>query len=155
RLPGRMPNRVSPNHTPPNGAGYSRGTYVSRFITTPTKSWLAAGIKHCSERFLFASPYVGAFLGAVTELLPTTVSKTLLTRTDLRDFALGSSDIEALCEFSRRGSQVLSLAGLHAKVYVLDNSAALVTSANATHSGMTRNWECQRFRLVHAAARDN
>lgn len=36
----------------------------------------------------------------------------------------------------------MSLAGLHAKVYVLDNRLALVTSANATHSGMNRNWEC-------------
>lgn len=67
---------------------------------------------------------------------------TLLTRTDLRDFALGSSDIEALCDFARQGASVLSLAGLHATVYVFDNKAALVTSANATHSGMNRNWEC-------------
>ena len=115
---------------------------MDRFITTPTRAWLEARIRQCSARFLFASPYVGTFLGALAKLLPAAVSTTLLTRTDLRDFALGSSDIEALCDFARCGVQVLSLAGLHAKVYVLDDKAALVTSANATYSGMTRNWEC-------------
>jgi hypothetical protein len=81
-------------------------------------------------------------LAALARRVPPGVSTTILTRTDLRDFALGSSDIAALCDFARQGAKVLSLAGLHAKVYVLDDKAALVTSANATHSGMTRNWEC-------------
>jgi hypothetical protein len=115
---------------------------VSRFITTPTRKWLEAKLRYCSTRFLIASPYVGAFLTWVAARLPSGVSSTLLTRTDLRDFALGASDIEALCDFAHQGATVLSLAGLHAKVYVLDNKAALVTSANATHSGMNRNWEC-------------
>ncbi len=113
-----------------------------RFVTTPTRNWLEAKIQDCSSRFLVASPYVGPFLTAFASRLATGVSTTLLTRTDLRGFALGSSDIEALCEFARQGANVLSLAGLHAKVYVLDNKAALVTSANATYGGMTRNWEC-------------
>jgi hypothetical protein len=137
-----MQNLVSTHPTLSNRDGNSRGIHVNRFITTPTAAWLDARIRRCSERFLFASPYVGTFLGAVTQMLPPAVSKTLLTRTDLRDFALGSSDIEALCNFARQGARVLSLAGLHSKVYVLDDKAALVTSANATFSGMTRNWEC-------------
>ena len=115
---------------------------MSRFITTPTGRWLEGKLAHCASRLLIASPYVGPFLASLAGRLRSGVSTTLLTRTDLRDFALGSSDIEALCDFARRGATVMGLAGLHAKVYVLDNKAALVTSANATYSGMSRNWEC-------------
>ena len=70
------------------------------------------------------------------------MTRVLVTRTDLRDFAKGASDIDAVCESARLGACVMSLPRLHAKVYIIDNRAALVTSANATHSGMRRNWEC-------------
>src|SRR5438874_1049002 len=36
----------------------------------------------------------------------------------------------------------MSLSSLHAKVYAVDGRRALVTSANATFSGMHRNREC-------------
>jgi len=84
---------------------------------------------------------VTGYLANLTAELSANIDCTLLTRTDLRDFALGASDIEAVCDVSRRGTTVLSLARLHAKAYVIDSSHALVTSANATHGGMRRNWE--------------
>jgi hypothetical protein len=85
---------------------------------------------------------VGQFLPILTARLHSGIRKTLLTRTDLRDFALGASDVDALCTLAHQGTKVLSLAGLHAKVYIVDDKQALVTSANATDSGMGRNWEC-------------
>jgi phosphatidylserine/phosphatidylglycerophosphate/cardiolipin synthase-like enzyme len=115
---------------------------VSRFVITPTGNWLEKSLAHCSFRFLIASPYVSSYLPAVVARLSPAVATTLLTRTDLRDFALGSSDIDALCDIARRGGKILGLAGLHAKAYVIDDKCALVTSANATHGGMKRNWEC-------------
>ncbi len=115
---------------------------MNRFVTTPTRAWLEESLRECSVRFLIASPYIGSFLSAAAARLSPKVATTLLTRTDLRDFGLGSSDIEAVCGIARQGGKILSLAGLHAKVYVIDNERALVTSANATRSGMTRNWEC-------------
>jgi hypothetical protein len=115
---------------------------MARFITTPTREWLAHGLRECSFRFLVASPYVGTYLPAAVAKLSAKVSTTLLTRTDLWDFAVGASDIEAVCMMARRGGKILSMAGLHAKVYVVDNRCALVTSANATKSGMECNWEC-------------
>jgi hypothetical protein len=70
------------------------------------------------------------------------IDRILLTRANLRDFATGASDIDVLCDVARAGTRVLSLARLHAKVYVVDDVAALVTSANATTNGMYHNWEC-------------
>ena len=37
---------------------------------------------------------------------------------------------------------IRSLNNLHAKIYIFDDSKALVTSANATNAGMWRNLEC-------------
>lgn len=115
---------------------------MSPFVTTPTRNWLEQSLQSCSSRFLVASPYIGSYLPNLAARLSHKVKTTLLTRTDLRDFALGASDIDALCTLARQGTKILSLAGLHAKVYVIDDKRALVTSANATMGGMERNWEC-------------
>ena len=70
------------------------------------------------------------------------ISITLLTRTLLVDFASKASDLKALRALAERAGGILSLSSLHAKVYLIDNKRALITSANATHSGMHRNREC-------------
>jgi len=69
------------------------------------------------------------------------VRSTLITRIDLRDFALGASDIDIVCRLARSGTSVFSLPRLHAKVYVVDDRVALITSANATDGGLRNNWE--------------
>jgi hypothetical protein len=112
------------------------------FVTTPTRVWLEQRLAECKERFLVACPYVGGYFANLAKGIPEDVRRVLVTRTDLRDFAKGASDIDAVCETARLGARVLSLPRLHAKVYVIDRCSALVTSANATHSGMRRNWEC-------------
>ena len=43
---------------------------------------------------------------------------------------------------AQRTGGILSLSSLHAKVYIVGTDRALVTSANATFSGMHRNREC-------------
>ena len=58
------------------------------------------------------------------------------------DFASKASDLKALRALAERAGGILSLSSLHAKVYLIDNKRALITSANATHSGMHRNREC-------------
>jgi phosphatidylserine/phosphatidylglycerophosphate/cardiolipin synthase-like enzyme len=112
------------------------------FVTTPTHDWLERHVRSCRERFLVACPYVGNYLTSLSRRLPENVTRVLVTRTDLRDFAKGASDIDAVCENARLGARVMSVSRLHAKVYVVDGHSALVTSANATHSGMHRNLEC-------------
>ena len=91
---------------------------------------------------LVGSPYVNDGVIKLTDMVPKEVSRTLVTRTDLRDFAVGSSNLDTLCTLAREGVIVRSLSNLHAKMYVFDDTSALVTSANATTSGMWRNLEC-------------
>lgn len=113
-----------------------------KIVTTPSNDWLLQRAKNCKSTMLVASPYVNDGILGLAQAVKDSVSKTLVTRTDLRDFAIGSSNLDTLCSLSRAGFTVRSLSDLHAKIYIFDGSAALVTSANATYSGMYRNREC-------------
>ena len=55
---------------------------------------------------------------------------------------MGSSNLGTLCTLANDGVAVFSLKALHAKMYIFDDTAALVTSANATNGGLRRNLEC-------------
>ncbi|GAG13783.1 unnamed protein product, partial [marine sediment metagenome] len=94
-----------------------------RLVTTPTYDWLRKASSQCSRRFVASSPYVGSLLTKLVGNLAPGVQKSLVTKTDLRDFALGASDVEALCELASNDTTILSLPRLHAKVYVFDERA--------------------------------
>ncbi|MCH8898693.1 MAG: hypothetical protein IIC33_10415, partial [Chloroflexi bacterium] len=111
-------------------------------VNTPSANWLIQKARSCKSRMLIASPYVNDGIFQLAEAAGDSVSKTLVTRTDLRDFAIGSSNLDSLCSLSKSGFVIRSLSDLHAKIYIFDDSAALVTSANATYSGMRHNREC-------------
>lgn len=115
---------------------------MTEFITTPTEEWLRTAGARCHARVLISSPYIGPWLLGFLRSVPIGTRKLLLTRADIRDFASGASDLESVCKVAENGAQVIVSHRLHAKVYVFDESLALVTSANATHSGMTTNLEC-------------
>ena len=67
----------------------------------------------------------------------------VITLWDVRAFLAGASEPQALGRLLERGADVRTMsAGLHAKVYIVDRSAAPVTSANLSAGGMTNNLEC-------------
>lgn len=111
-------------------------------VVSPTHDWIKAALHDCSSSFVVSSPYVGNYLQAAVLRLPERISVSLLTRTVLADFASYASDLDAVQQIAQRSGGVLSLSSLHAKVYIIDCKKALVTSANATYSGMHRNREC-------------
>ncbi len=111
-------------------------------VTTPTLDWLTERAKGCGARLLIGCPYVNNAITSLTQKVHRDVPRTLVTKTDLRDFAMGASNLDSLCALVRDGVAIRSLANLHAKIYVFDDSSALVTSANATYGGMYRNLEC-------------
>ena len=113
-----------------------------QIVTTPTIDWLGEYAQACSSRMLICSPYVNNGIIGLTNQASESVSRTLVTKTDLRDFAIGASNLDTLCTLAREGVAIRSLNNLHAKIYIFDESAALITSANATISGLNHNIEC-------------
>lgn len=111
-------------------------------VTSPSDTWLKEAVADCKKSFSVSSPYIGSYLATLAKRLERSVELAVLTRTVLAEFAGRSSDLNAVIELAERAGGVLSLSSLHAKTYVVDDRRALITSANATHSGMHRNWEC-------------
>ncbi len=68
---------------------------------------------------------------------------TFLTDLKARSALAGALDVGALICLTTAlpDVSVVSLPGLHAKVYVADTTQAIVTSANLTRSGLDRNYE--------------
>ena len=105
-------------------------------VTSPTHNWLEEALAHRSGAVTICSPYVGDYLKKAVSTLDRSVPLTLLTRTLLSDFATRASDLDAVHGIAQRTGGILSLSSLHAKVYIVGTDRALVTSANATFSGM-------------------
>ncbi len=64
-----------------------------------------------------------------------------ITRFYLQDFLDGSNSLEGLQDMKDAGVNVYALIGLHTKLYLFDDSDAIVGSANFTEGGLVRNIE--------------
>ncbi len=65
----------------------------------------------------------------------------VITRFNLRDFASGVSDTSALRLLLKAGAQIRGVKNLHAKLYLFNDTRAILTSANLTMAALTRNHE--------------
>jgi len=66
----------------------------------------------------------------------------ILTRFSLEDFISGASDINVLSSIIKKNNiEIRYYSNLHAKVYIVDEEKAIITSANFTQNGMYNNLE--------------
>lgn len=65
----------------------------------------------------------------------------VITRFDLKGFAAGVSDIDALVDVLEAGGEVRGVRGLHSKTFIFGAEVAVVTSANMTRRGLDHNVE--------------
>ncbi|MDX8151248.1 phospholipase D family protein [Patulibacter brassicae] len=65
----------------------------------------------------------------------------VITRFSLVDFASGVSDLTALRVLREAGARIRGVRGLHTKLYLPTPTFAVVTSANLTEAGLSRNRE--------------
>lgn len=119
----------------------SSATPSVTLVGTPTEEWLRESLSACRECFLAASPYIGEAFRQLVSGLDQRVERVLVTRADVRAFALGASNPITLQRLAERGFSIRTLSRLHAKVYVIDGRRALITSANATLGGLRLNAE--------------
>ncbi len=66
----------------------------------------------------------------------------LITRFNFDDFASNVSSLDSLKFSVESGARVYGIKGLHSKIYLFDNRAAIITSANLTSGGLFNNYEC-------------
>src|ERR1700692_259161 len=100
-------------------------------VISPSDTWFKQAVADCRKSFSVSSPFIGSYLTKLAKRLDENVQLTVLTRTVLAEFASRSSDLEAVISLAEHAGGVLSLSSLHAKTYIIDNTRALITSANA------------------------
>ncbi len=66
----------------------------------------------------------------------------LVTRFNIRDWAMKVSSIDGIEKLFNKGVKIYGVKDLHSKVYIFDDSKAIVTSANFTNGGLVKNYEC-------------
>jgi len=115
---------------------------TDEIVITPTMTWLKGQMKQCSNDITIASPFINNAIWEYTDFLNPKVKCSIITRINLRDFALGASSLPTVLQLVKSGWNLFSLPLIHAKLYIFDNSTVLVTSANSTFSGLTRSLEC-------------
>jgi phosphatidylserine/phosphatidylglycerophosphate/cardiolipin synthase-like enzyme len=110
---------------------------------------LASLAKGATQDLLISSPYITS---TGCDLVQSNLSESFQTAgrltvlTDLSPMAMcqGATDPAALRSFvgARQGASIYHLPRLHAKVYIADNKAAIVTSGNLSSGGLFQNYEC-------------
>lgn len=120
-----------------------------QLIKSPWEEQFYKVVETARRDLLVASPFIkyAQATSVVSRLNSKGVSPTIKANiiTDLKpdNILTGSLDVEALLAFadSLPHSIVTYLPNLHAKVYVADGHTAVITSANLTGGGLTKNFE--------------
>jgi phosphatidylserine/phosphatidylglycerophosphate/cardiolipin synthase-like enzyme len=121
------------------------------YLVVIRRDWggqLAALVQAAQEDLLISSPYItlaGSDLvrSNLTDTLRTGGRLTILTDLSPMSMCQGATDPAAVRSLltARQGACVYHLPRLHAKVYVADTEAAIVTSGNLTSGGLLQNYE--------------
>ena len=107
----------------------------------PQLERLVRGVK---AELLIVCPFIkGAEADFIADRLGANVRVRALTDLKMDSVVAGALDVKALLKLSQLNGdkQVLTLPGLHAKVFIADRKRAIVTSGNLTQSGLDRNHE--------------
>jgi len=116
-------------------------------IDTLTRGWrphLEDLVRSARHHLLVASPFIKVTeAGWLRAILPPRTRLKVITDVRAQAVADGALDVHALPKLAStsEGSEVVTLPGLHAKVYVADCAHAIVTSGNLTKAGLDRNYE--------------
>lgn len=117
-------------------------------LVSPWSSTFFDLISSATESLFIASPFLsGPPLNRIAEIInasPTSNAHVeIVTNLAVDNLLSGSLDVAALLRFKKavQSSTVIYLPGLHAKVYIADTQAAIVTSGNLTNNGLSGNHE--------------
>jgi HKD family nuclease len=116
-----------------------------KLLKSPFEKEFQSLIKQTKREIIFSSPYindagVSIFLKSIN---PSNKSINILTNLSARNIVDNVTQPVALIKMYDAFGQttVSSLAKLHAKVYIVDETIAVITSANLTYGGLKSNFE--------------
>ena len=118
-------------------------------VTSPWAPLFYRLAEQAEEHLLIASPFLGASpLNRLAQLLSDGRRRSvpflhLVTDLSVESILSGSLDVAALVQLAQdtTNTRITYVPRLHAKVYIFDTRAAIVTTGNLTHSGLAGNLE--------------
>lgn len=118
-------------------------------ITSPWVTTYYDLVRLVQDELLVASPFISSGpLKSITKILEERqllerVHVDVVTNLAVENLLSGSLDVTALLLLAQSipNSTVTYLPGLHAKIYIADTQVAVITSANLTSNGLSRNHE--------------
>ncbi len=127
----------------------NRSAAQVELVTSPWETTFYGLVQLARDELLVASPFIGSEpLESIVEILGEnqsleSIHVDIVTNLAMDSLLGGSLDVAALLSLAQSipNSTVTYLPGLHAKIYIADSKAAVITSANLTSSGLGRNHE--------------
>jgi hypothetical protein len=116
-------------------------------LRSPLEDSLRQLFARCEQNLFIASPFISEYgVNTLTDTLADRaddITIEILTCISVSHLESGSLDLDALVHLWQMQPRlrVWSLPQLHAKVYVVDNAEAIITSSNFTLGGLQRNYE--------------
>ncbi len=116
---------------------------MAQLLIGPWENELKKYINISRGNICLMVPFVsGGGAAFLIDLLPIQRVTKIITRLSDADFLSGASEIHALIALRKHGVRIRAQNHrLHAKMYILGDSATVVTSANLTRGGLGRNAE--------------
>ena len=111
-------------------------------INEPIREMFFEMVSTASESIKLCAPYIK--YSVIDELLKSkkkTSNLSVITKINLMNFYKSSSDISAIKAIQENCGEVYNYQKLHAKFYIFDDKTTIITSANLTPSGFSRNYE--------------
>lgn len=120
-----------------------------RLVRSPWTECFESLVEDAEDNLVISSPFVSR---SACERLVRCIDRRgrreslrlmLVTNFSLDNLVSGFTDAAAIVDLARQvpGTSIRFIPSLHAKVYIADNSRAVVTSANLTDGGLFRNLE--------------
>ncbi|HPW66970.1 MAG TPA: phospholipase D-like domain-containing protein [Salinivirgaceae bacterium] len=116
-----------------------------KLLSSPFEKDFQAIIKKTKRDIVFSSPYINDAGVSIllNSLNPTNKSINIVTNLSAQNIIDNVTQPQALLRMYSvfQKTTVASLAKLHAKVYIIDEDFAVITSANLTYGGLKSNFE--------------
>ena len=113
-----------------------------QFLKTPWKNYFLDLVAEAKNTIRITSPFVKENIcDEILNVKANDVEIDLITSFKLMNIYSGSLDLSGLEKILSNKGNIRNFSKLHSKIYLFDDSKAIVTSANLTNGGLLNNYE--------------
>lgn len=99
-------------------------------------------LNYLKKNIFLCAPFIKKdIVKSILNNINAAIDLNVITSSNIAAFFREASDLEAIELLLKNNVKVYNHQNLHAKIYIFDESKALITSANLTYSGLSSNYE--------------